>query len=187
VHPNHFARHFEHRQVQLTLLLARWGWWERQALGATLAWSNAPMHARLFGCQPPIPPLRPDPDSATSSVRLAPSVVLIIPLEQAPTAFFTAGSNVFATPVSQDRLDRLSQFLWEYLEKDLKNLPRRIDDGPYPNSSFYASSGTYSLRNTCNTWTAEALRVAGLPVSPVGVVFAHQVVGQVRGLALQEQ
>ena len=30
----------------------------------------------------------------------------------------------------------------------------------------------------CNTWTAEALRVAGLPVSATGVVFAAQVLDQ---------
>ena len=117
----------------------------------------------------------------------APSVMLVIPLERSPSEFFTTGSNVFAIAVSQEGVDRLSQFLWIGLEKDPQQLPRRVGDGPYPGSSFYASSGTYSLGNTCNTWTAEALRVTGLSVSPTGVVFAHQVVNQVRGLARPEQ
>lgn len=117
----------------------------------------------------------------------ASSVMLVIPLEQTPAAFFTAGSRVFAIPVSQEGLDRLSQFLWDYVEKDVQHLPRRVGDGPYLGSSFYVSSGKYSLGNTCNTWTAEALRVTGLPVSASGVVFTHQVVDQVRGLAVQDQ
>ena len=39
------------------------------------------------------------------------------------------------------------------------------------------------LTYTCNTWTAAALRVAGLPVSEAGVIFAGQVLDQVRPLA----
>jgi len=111
----------------------------------------------------------------------APAVMLVIPLDVAPREFF-AGSSVFTIRTSQEGLDRLSRFLWGYLEKDLQHIPRRVDDGPYPGSTFYASTGTYSLGNTCNTWTAEALRISGLPVSASGVVFAHQVVAQVQGL-----
>ena len=37
---------------------------------------------------------------------------------------------------------------------------------------------TYNLGHTCNTWTVEALHVAGLPVTTSGVVFAGQVLDQ---------
>jgi hypothetical protein len=47
----------------------------------------------------------------------------------------------------------------------------RIAPGPYPESAFYASSGTYSLDYTCNTWTATALKAAGLPIQASGVVL----------------
>jgi hypothetical protein len=43
---------------------------------------------------------------------------------------------------------------------------------------FYAATGTYDLSHTCNTWTAEALRAAGAPVSAAGVVFAGQLLDQ---------
>jgi len=116
-----------------------------------------------------------------------PSVVVVIPLRESPTAYFGAGATVFAIPVSQAGLDRLSQFVWASIEKDRQDLPRRLGDGPYPGSGFYASGLTYSLTDTCNTWTAEALRVSGLPVSASGVVFAHEVVDQARGLAVQDR
>lgn len=115
------------------------------------------------------------------------AVMLIIPLSRPPPEFFTADASVFTIRVSQDGLDRLSQFIWRYLEIDPDHVPHRLGNGPYLGSSFYSSSGTYSLANTCNTWTAEALHVSGLPVSPAGVVFAHQVVDQVRGLARQKR
>jgi hypothetical protein len=106
-----------------------------------------------------------------------PAVMLVIPLEVSPEAFFGA-SNVFALPAPQDGTQRLSQFLREYLVTEEDGTPRRIGAGPYPQSVFYASTGTYNLGHTCNTWTAEALRAAGLPVNAAGAVFAGQVLDQ---------
>lgn len=55
-----------------------------------------------------------------------------------------------------------------------------VGDGPYPGSAFYASPLTYFGLFTCNTWTAEALRAGGVPVTAEAVLFADQVTGQVR-------
>ena len=106
-----------------------------------------------------------------------PAVMLVIPLETSPEAFFGA-SNVFLLHAPPDGTKRLSQFLWEYLVIEENGTPGRIGTGPYPQSVFYASTGTYNLGHTCNTWTAEALRAAGLPVNAAGVVFAGQVLDQ---------
>jgi len=106
-----------------------------------------------------------------------PAVMLVIPLEIPAEAFFGA-SNVFVLPAAREGIQRLSEFVWDYLAVDKEGPPRRIGAGPYPQSVFYASTGTYNLGHTCNTWTAEALRVAGLPVSAAGVVFAGQVLDQ---------
>ena len=106
-----------------------------------------------------------------------PAVMLVIPLELSPEAFFGA-SNVFVLPATQEGVQRLSQFLSDYLTNDERGTFRRVGTGPYPQSVFYASTGTYNLGHTCNTWTAEALRVAGLPVNAAGVVFAGQVLDQ---------
>jgi uncharacterized protein (TIGR02117 family) len=106
-----------------------------------------------------------------------PAVMLVIPLETSPEAFFGA-SNVFLLRAPPNGTQRLSQFLWEYLVIEENGTPVRIGTGPYPQSVFYASTGTYNLGHTCNTWTAEALRAAGLPVNAAGVVFAGQVLDQ---------
>ena len=106
-----------------------------------------------------------------------PAVMLVISLQISPEGFFGA-SNVFVLPAAREGIQRLSEFLWDYLAVDKEGPPRRIGAGPYPQSVFYASTGTYNLGHTCNTWTAEALRVAGLPVSAAGVVFAGQILDQ---------
>jgi Protein of unknown function (DUF2459) len=103
--------------------------------------------------------------------------MLVIPLQIVPEAFFGA-SNAFAVPASQEGIERLSQILWDYLAVDKEGPIRRVGTGPYPQSVFYASAGTYNLSHTCNTWTAEALRAAGLPVTTSGVVFASQLLDQ---------
>ena len=107
--------------------------------------------------------------------------MLVIPLPIAPEAFFGA-ANTFVIPVSQDGVQRVSQFLWSYLAVDKVGFFRRISPGPYPQSAFYASNATYNLSHTCNTWTAEGLRVAGLSVSTAGVIFASQVLDQLPAL-----
>jgi uncharacterized protein (TIGR02117 family) len=106
-----------------------------------------------------------------------PTVMLVIPLEISPEAFFGA-SNVFLLHAPPNGTQHLSQFLWEYLVIEENGTPGRIGAGPYPQSAFYASTGSYNLGHTCNTWTAEALRAAGLPVNPAGVVFSGQVLDQ---------
>jgi uncharacterized protein (TIGR02117 family) len=111
------------------------------------------------------------------AITPGPAVMLVIPLQISPEAFFGA-SNVFALPAPPEGIRRLSQFLWDYLAVDQEESPRRIGTGPYPRSVFYTSTGTYNLGHTCNTWTAEALRAADLPVSPTGVVFAGQILDQ---------
>jgi uncharacterized protein (TIGR02117 family) len=112
-----------------------------------------------------------------------PAVMLVRALHRTPGETFGA-ANMYAVPVSQEGIDRLSRYVWGYLEKDGQGRLRRAGDGPYPESVFYESAGTYDIGNTCNTWTAQALNVAGLPVSAAGVVFAGQVADGIRGLAI---
>jgi hypothetical protein len=78
---------------------------------------------------------------------------------------------------------RLSHWLWNELAKDAAGQAQRIAAGPYPQSIFYAATGSYDPSHTSNTWTAEALRIAGLPVNAAGVVFADQVTAQLASFA----
>jgi uncharacterized protein (TIGR02117 family) len=120
-----------------------------------------------------------NPDMADMLPALAPgpAVMLIIPLKMPPETFFGA-SNTLIVHVSRDGSERLSELLWSFLAANDQVAPHRIGAGLFPESVFYTSTGTYNLSHTCNTWTAEALRVAGLPVSTAGVVFANQVLDQ---------
>ncbi len=53
--------------------------------------------------------------------------------------------------------------------------PQSDGPGPYEDSTYWRSSLRYSADYTCNTWAAQVLASAGLPLPVHGVVFAGQV------------
>lgn len=116
---------------------------------------------------------------AMSALFPGPAVLLVTPLYRPPRESRASG-QVFEVNLSAAGLDRLSNHLWAAFEKSADGTPRRLAAGHEPGSVFYAATGTYSASYTCNTWTAECLRVAGLPVTPAGVVFASEVTNQLR-------
>jgi len=118
-----------------------------------------------------------------------PGAVLVTGLRVPPTEAFGATQAV-PLPVSRAGIDRLEAFLARSLGADEEggDAPRRIGDGPYPGSVFYAAATTYSALYTCNTWTAEGLALAGTGVRAEGVLFASQVMEQAhRRAAFGEQ
>lgn len=60
--------------------------------------------------------------------------------------------------------------------------PARLAEGPYAGSRFFASARTYDLLDTCNTWTAQALRAAGEPMPVTLTLFAGQAMAHVRDM-----
>ncbi|MBV8524717.1 MAG: DUF2459 domain-containing protein [Acetobacteraceae bacterium] len=111
------------------------------------------------------------------------AAILVTALRVAPADAF-GRDNVVALPLTATGLARLDEFLWSYLHTGRDQPPELLGPGPYPGSLFYNAAGTYDAAFTCNTWTANGLRVAGLPISAEQVVFAGQLMGQARGVVL---
>lgn len=110
------------------------------------------------------------------------SAMLVTALKAPPAAAFGAG-NVVVLHVTADGLANLQATIWDDLEHSAAGEPAMLGRGPYVGSEFYASRGTYDMFHTCNTWTAQMLDAAGLPVSASGVIFAGQVMRAARGVA----
>lgn len=67
--------------------------------------------------------------------------------------------------ISDKGFENLSLFIENsFAKKNDKFI--RVSKGLYPKSAFYLSSKTYHIFNTCNVWTAEALRSAELDITP---------------------
>lgn len=111
-----------------------------------------------------------------------PGAMLVTGLAVPPAAAFGAEA-VLALRVAPAGFARLQRYLADSFEWAPEGAPRRLSEGPYVGAVFYAAARRYSAGFTCNTWAAEALAEAGLPVRAEGVLFAHQVMRQARRAA----
>lgn len=124
----------------------------------------------------------PDLGDVLRAMTPGPAVVLVVPLRVPPDAWVGPRHSI-ALHITAAGASALLEYLWAAVAKDRQGMPRAIAAGPYAGSLFYAGTGTYDLAYTCNTWTAEALRAAGLPVTPRGVVTKNDILDQIRPLA----
>lgn len=126
----------------------------------------------------------PTAADALRALLPGPAVVLVTPLFQPPREGLL-GQRVFPLGMTSAGFARLAEYLWSAFAKSPKREPIMIGRGFSAGSVFYAATGTYSATYTCNTWTAQALQVGGLPVTASGVVLVDQIVEQVVALYRQ--
>ncbi len=117
---------------------------------------------------------------ATKAAFLASGSVLHVVGFSAPVAHYFAESEVVELRLSRRGFDAMTRFIHEEYQRDREDRALRLERGLYGSSWFYAARSRYHLFNTCNTWIARALSMAGLAVTPSGVITADEVVRQVR-------
>jgi uncharacterized protein (TIGR02117 family) len=113
-----------------------------------------------------------------SAVWPGSGVVLVTGLGATPEAAFGA-AGVIRLTVSATQARRLEAFVWRTLATG-DDAARMLGAGPYEGSYYFTATMRYSGVHTCNTWTAEGLRAAGLPIRSFAVAFSGQVWRQVR-------
>jgi len=121
---------------------------------------------------------RHDPLTMVGALMPSEAAILMTVLRAAPETAFGA-QNVVEVPVDDAGLAGVQRYLRASLQTDATGAPQRLADGPYEGSLFFAASGTYDAFHTCNTWTARALRSAGLAGLP-DTLFAASLMREVR-------
>ena len=108
-------------------------------------------------------------------------MILATGLTSPPPIAFGA-SHVAALAVTVRQASDAQAFVWYSLDKQSSdNTPvKSYAPGPYEGSLFFTATPKYSAFHTCNTWAAESLAAAALPIHSAGVVFAGQLWAQVR-------
>ncbi len=114
-----------------------------------------------------------------------PGIILVTVLENSPAQAFGA-SHVLEFGLSEAEMAAAQSFVRRTLsgEPAVTELPS-LADGPYEGSLYYAAVPRYSALHTCNTWAAEALNSAGLPVRTRLVLLAGQLWEQARKVAVR--
>jgi len=93
------------------------------------------------------------------------SVVRAVPIPERPDIYF-ADNEVEVLCLDQEQYALLISFIEGSFHKDSEGNIVESQNGAEGDSQFYQAEGTYYLFNTCNNWTAKALKSAGLEISP---------------------
>ncbi len=88
------------------------------------------------------------------------------------------GFEIKQVNISKAEYLKLTQFIRDSFDRSADRRVTYLRSGFYPNSGFYEARGIYSALRTCNSWTAEALRVADVN-TPVWAALAPAVMGQI--------
>jgi uncharacterized protein (TIGR02117 family) len=111
------------------------------------------------------------------------SVLHVVGVERTLQEHFRP-AEIIQVPVSDEAFQRLGQFLSAHFDRADSSVRATARPGLTPNARFYPSTGRFSIARTCNTWVAEALQYAGLPVTSAFVVTAANLASQVRPLGI---
>ena len=108
-----------------------------------------------------------------------PAVVHLAGLAARPGEVF-GGVEEIALTLSEENFARLVGYLHESFERGGQPRAKSVAPGLYRFSRFYPATGEFHLFNTCNTWTARGLAMAGVDVSASGTQSAEDVMRQLR-------
>ena len=118
-----------------------------------------------------------------------PGMILATALRSSPQDGFGA-VHVIALAVTEEQMRNVQAFIWRSLggqSNDRENSAvQSYGAGPYEGSWYFAATPRYSALHTCNTWAAQSLAAAPLPIHSAGVLFAGQLWAQVRRLAKKQ-
>lgn len=114
------------------------------------------------------------------------SVLHVAGFKGSPAQVFHA-SDIIEISLSERDFKRLIEYISQtFLRPETDpSLPSR--PGLYLDGRFYSARGSFHLFRTCNTWVAEALRAAGLPITPVYAISAGNLGYQVKRIGVVRQ
>ena len=122
-------------------------------------------------------------DAIDPVIRATPAALHVSALDAPPHELF-ADRPVVRLSVPAAGIDRLARFIRDHYVRDAAGNAVRMRPGYSPRSAFYLATGRYhALTYNSNSWTASALRAAGVPMDPAGVVTSGAVMRQAAALA----
>jgi uncharacterized protein (TIGR02117 family) len=91
---------------------------------------------------------------------------------------FYRGAEIFELRLAPAAQQQLIHFISQTFARANSSSRAQASPGLFPYSRFYPASAKFSVLRTCNTWVAEALASAGLPISPGTVLTAGSLASQ---------
>jgi uncharacterized protein (TIGR02117 family) len=107
------------------------------------------------------------------------SVLHVVGFKDAVRDYFPV-REIIELALSPEEFRRLSEFVSASFSRADRSVPAQSQPGLVAAGRFYPATGRFSILRTCNTWIAEALKSAGLDISPRFVITAASLARQVR-------
>ena len=104
-----------------------------------------------------------------------------------PPAIQYPQDEIVALELSRDGMHALMRYIDTAHARGGAVRAPRLVASPYGDGWFYPAERAFHLFRTCNVWTAEALRAAGLPLRAAFALTTESVMSQVRPLGRQVQ
>ena len=98
-----------------------------------------------------------------NAVLPSPSVLHVAGIRGSPADYFRA-NEIVELAVPADGFERLVRYIDDAHERAGGLPAAALGPGLYGESRFYPARESFHLLRTCNVWTAQALRAAGLPI-----------------------
>ncbi len=92
--------------------------------------------------------------------------VLHVVVFRGPVSSYFPRSEVIRIDLSEAGFERLCRYIENNYARDATGFSQTLAPSLYGDGRFYLSRETYHAFNTCNVWTARALREAGCPITP---------------------
>jgi len=102
------------------------------------------------------------------------AVMHVVAVPESPITYFP-GAMIIDTCLTDHELASLKTFIADSFARNEAGHPLPLRRGIYGESRFYEGTGRYYLFNTCNKWTAKALRSAGLDIAPTFMLTSSSV------------
>ncbi len=127
----------------------------------------------------------PSMDIAVGALFTAtPSVVHVYGFKKPVEAAFSKAETLKLEILDKD-YSNLLRFIYGSFVRNANGAGRSLGKGLYEEgtSQFYEGTGNFHLFNTCNTWVADALKVAGFNINAQGIITANNLMEQARQTA----
>ncbi len=124
----------------------------------------------------------PDPNSGIwAALRAAfwsgGSVLHLVGFSENVAQFYGA-AEIFELRLAPAAQRQLIRYISQSFARPNVNRRALASPGLFSYSRFYPATAKFSVLRTCNTWVAEALAAAGLPISPGAVLTAGSLASQ---------
>jgi uncharacterized protein (TIGR02117 family) len=113
------------------------------------------------------------------------SVIHVVGVRDSPATAYP-NAEIITIAMTAAEFQRLVQFVSKTFARSDSESTSEALPGLSENARFYAAQGRFSIFRTCNTWVAEALQAAELPVNPAWVITARSLGRNVRPLGVKQ-